>query len=310
MEYHALAGLSTSWKSGSTTNGHDLLDRLGESGLTGLEIDYRVTHAALQQMWPRLRRGEFRALSVHNYCPTPPGFEGSPDVASLFNPASLDEEERKLAVEYGLKSIQLAAELEARVVVFHLGWVDVPLRMRELFDLSARGEDGKAALQARVEEVQRQRAEKIGAHIAPLLRTVEALNREAFRLGVLVGAENRYRPTQIPVGDEFELLFNEFAGGQLRYWHDVGHAEIFARLGLIDHEAGYLERYRSQLAGMHIHDIDGFRDHLAPGMGDFDFRRLLPYLQESSLRIIEAHDHADLQQLREGVVRLHAENII
>ncbi|HOT97922.1 MAG TPA: TIM barrel protein [bacterium] len=294
-------GLSTSWLSSRILDGHALLDALGAAGLTGLEIDYRVSRATLEQMLPRLRRGEFTVYSVHNYCPTPPGYEGHPNVAALFNPASLDEQERKQAVEFGLKSLQTAAELGAALAVFHLGVIPMDFKMAELFTLhDAAGEDS-GDFQSRIAELQAERDSRITPYLSPLLRTVEALHREAVRLGILIGVENRYRLSQIPIGAEFDILFREFAGGQLRYWHDVGHAEIFARLGLLDHERDFLERFKGQLAGMHLHDIRGFKDHLAPGMGTFDFKRLVPYLDEESLRIIEAHQPVTLEELLQGV---------
>ncbi len=294
-------GLSTSWLSKRLTDGNELLDALGAAGLTGLEIDYRVSGATLEQMRPRLRRGEFTVYSVHNYCPTPPGYEGHPNVAALFNPASLDQEERKLAVRFGQRSLQVAAELGASLVVYHLGVMAMDFRMRDLFALHDRAGGESDEFRDRIAELQRERAAQIGPYLSPLLRTVEALHREARKLGILIGVENRYRLSQIPIGDEFDLLFGEFAGGQLRYWHDVGHAEIFARLGLLDHERDFLERFKGQLAGMHIHDIADFQDHLAPGMGTFDFRLLAPYLNAESLRIIEAHHPVTLEELQRGI---------
>ena len=307
---HRNSGLSTSWQSGLIRDGGELLDVLGASGLSGLEIDYRVSGEALRQMEPRLRSGEFTVLSLHNYCPTPPGYEGHPNVAALFNPASLDAEERKLAVRYSIRTIQTAADLGARLVVFHLGIIDMEFRMKELFQLHEEEGEDSSLYQERIQELQRERAEKAGAHLTPLLRTVEAVHAEAHKRGILMGVENRYRLSQIPVGDEFDLLFNEFEGGELRYWHDVGHAEVFARLGLLDHERDLLRRFQKRLAGMHIHDIAGFKDHLAPGMGTFDFSLLPPYLGEESLRIIEAHDPVDLAQLREGVRLLQEKGVL
>ena len=305
-----ISGISTAWQSGQVSDGNRLLDLLGETGLSGLELDYRVSQQTLLQMWQRLRSDEFQVVSVHNYCPTPPGYEGHPHAAALFNPASLDVDERKLAVKFGQKSIQLAAELEATLVVFHMGAVDMACKMRELFDLYEYGGADSAPYLARLAELQKIRAGKIGEHMTPLLHTIEALHQEAWRFGVRIGIENRYRLSQIPFGDEFDLIFTEFAGGQLRYWHDVGHAEVFSRLGIHNHESDFLERFKDHLAGMHIHDIAGFNDHLAPGMGDFDFSRLRPYLQEDSLRIIEAHDPVDLEQMRAGIVRLREAEVL
>ena len=236
------SGLSTSWQSGLIQDGVELLDVVGASGLSCLEIDYRVSRETLRQMEPRLRSGEFTVLSLHNYCPTPPGYEGHHNVAALFNPASLDAEERKLAVRHSIRTIQTAADLGARLVVFHLGIIDMDFRMKELFQLHEEEGGDSSAFQKRMQELQQERAEKAGAHWTPLLRTVETVHAEAHKRGILMGVENRYRLSQIPVGDEFDLLFNEFEGGELRYWHDVGHAEVFARLGLLDHERDLLQR--------------------------------------------------------------------
>ena len=298
-------GISTAWYSGRVENGNALLDSMGESGLSALEIDYRVTEAMLLQMWPRLRRQEFRVLTVHNYCPTPPGHEGSDNVASLFNPASLDESEREQAVRYGLKSIEVAAELGARLVVFHLGAVDMTCEMRRLFRYYEQDGLTHPDFIDYLNQVRETRSRLIGQHWPALMRTLEVLHQEAYRSGILIGIENRYRLSQIPFGDEFATIFGEFSGGQMRYWHDVGHAEIYHRLGVYDHVRDYLQPNQEHLAGMHIHDIAGIRDHLAPGMGDFDFGLLEPFLKPDTLRIIEVHQHADAEQVRRGVERLH-----
>ena len=68
----------------------------------------------------------------------------------------------------------------------------------------------------------------------------------AFHLGILIGAENRYTYNQIPFADEFEIIFREFDGGNVRYWHDVGHAEISHRLKILDHEKDYLLKYKKR----------------------------------------------------------------
>ena len=43
----------------------------------------------------------------------------------------------------------------------------------------------------------------------------------------------------------------------------------------------YLERYQQNLLGLHLHDIKGTQDHLAPGTGDFDFSVLKPYIKKT-----------------------------
>lgn len=302
-------GISTAWQSGQLDDGNELLDRMAATGFQGLEIDYRVTTEMLKQMRPRLNSNEFTVLTVHNYCPLPSGYTKA-DAVSLFNFASLDEDERKLAIKYGLKTLQLAADLGAKLVVFHFGKVDMTYDIEEHFSFYHQQLLKSDEYKTWLNEKFSQRASLAEKHFPRLLRSIEKLHSEAFRLGVLMGAENRYRFTQMPIAEEFDIIFSEFAGGQIRYWHDLGHAEIFSRLGLNHHEKDFLARWQSQLAGFHVHDVLELQDHLAPGMGDFDFELLRPYLRPDIIRIFEIHSVADADQIQNGLALLQQKGLI
>ena len=302
-------GISTAWQSGQLDDGHALLDSIAATGLRGLEIDYRVTGAMLKQMLPRLHSSEFQVLTVHNYCPLPPGYTKA-DAVSILNLASLDEEERKTAVKYGKKSLQWAADLGAKLVVFHFGKIDMHYDAEELFAFYHQGQLQSSTFHTWLQQKFAERANLAQNHLPRLLRSIDTLHAEAFRLGVLMGAENRYRFTQMPFGDEFDALFNEFAGGQLRYWHDLGHAEIYHRLQILDHEKDFLARWQPHLEGFHLHDVLDLQDHLAPGTGDFDFDLLKPYIKPDMIRIFEIHSMADAGQIKQGVSLLQQKGLL
>ncbi|MBN2355219.1 sugar phosphate isomerase/epimerase [candidate division KSB1 bacterium] len=301
-------GISTAWQSGQTDDGNRLLDLMASTGLSCLELDYRITAEMLKQMLPRLRSSEFCVLTVHNYCPLPPGFSKE-ESASILNLASTDRDERALAVKYSKKTLQLAADLEARLVVFHLGAIDMEYEKDALFDFYRQGRLQSDDYKEWQEEIFDRRARSADKYMQPLLRSLDALNSEAYRLGVLIGAENRYRINQLPFGDEFEILFKEFSGGQLRYWHDIGHAEIYHRLQMFDHQRDYLNRWSPHLAGFHLHDVEELHDHLAPGQGDFDFDILKPFIKDDTIRILEIHSKANVQDIRHGVEMLQEKGI-
>ena len=62
-------GISTAWKSKVIHDGKELLRELIETGIPGVELEYRVTANMFQQMKEILKSGEIKVLSVHNYFP-------------------------------------------------------------------------------------------------------------------------------------------------------------------------------------------------------------------------------------------------
>ena len=51
------------------------------------------------------------------------------------------------------------------------------------------------------------------------------------------GIENRLHYHEIPLPAEGAWLFADYAPELVGYWHDVGHAEVQARLGYVDKRA-------------------------------------------------------------------------
>jgi len=303
-------GISTAWRSATTDHGNELLDRMLESGLSALEIDYRITSHMLKQMRPRLKSSEFQILTVHNYVPHPDGIPKQEASGDIFLLSSPDKEEREIAIKNAIKTIHFAADMEAKLVVFHLGRVEMEEESDRLFEFHEQGKIGDEEASEWLGKKMAERRTKAAPYLDAVLRSLDRLNAEADRLGVLIGAENRYHYHQIPFGDEFDLIFSEFAGGAVRYWHDIGHGEVFHRLSILDHEKDLLERYKVHLAGMHIHDISGLKDHRAPGLGDFPFEKLKPYLNQHAICILEIHQQASAREVQAGVELLLRKGVL
>jgi sugar phosphate isomerase/epimerase len=130
----------------------------------------------------------------------------------------------------------------------------------------------------------------------------------AERLGVVLGLENRYYYHQFPAIDEFEVIFQEFRGGPVGYWHDTGHAHAAEVLGIVP-KGELLKRYGARLTGVHLHDARGLKDHQAPGTGDIDFDSLKEYLKDDTLRVIELQSGVSEEQVREGIRFLQEKGI-
>jgi sugar phosphate isomerase/epimerase len=129
-------------------------------------------------------------------------------------------------------------------------------------------------------------------------KSLEELIRHAKDRDIRIGVENRYYYREIPIIGELEILFSRFGPGELFYWHDVGHAEVFERMGFYKHME-LLMKFAGRLLGVHLHDILGFMDdHRPPGTGNFDFRTLKPYLKPDTIKVMEIHEPAGIEDLR------------
>jgi len=293
-------GISTAWCSGRVNDGVELLSEISQTGLNHLEIDYRVTGEMLRQMRPHLLNGDFTVLSVHNYCPLPDG-RSREEASRLFPPSTFDAEERRLAIRYSIRTVQLAADLGASIVVFHLGQVEMAQDLDELNELFLQERIQTAQAEEWRKTKLTERRSLAAPYVDAVLFTLDPIHEEACRLGVDIGAENRLRFNEIPFGDECEQILSTFRGGRLRYWHDCGHAEINHRLGFLNHEKDLLVRFREHLAGFHLHDVCKLKDHLAPAQGDMDFCMLKPYIGDTTINILEIHHPATAEQIRAGV---------
>ena len=76
------------------------------------------------------------------------------------------------------------------------------------------------------------------------------------RRGVALGLESRLHYHEIPHPDEALDLLADYDNASAGYWHDVGHCEVQARLGMID-RAAWFPTLTARTIGSHLHDVDG-----------------------------------------------------
>lgn len=295
-------GISSVWRSTKSESGKDLLDQLLWFDLDGIELEYRVGEEMYKSMLPVIKKNKIKILSLHNFFPrpdtAPPEKRPSGD---FFKPSSLDVEEREMAVKYTIKTLQHAHDLEARVVVSHLGEVSMEHETEKLKKFYDEGRTDSDECRAFIEEKLNERSEKRQAFFDNVCRSVEKILREAERLSVVLGIENRYYYHQIPYADEIGLLLEMFEGGAIGYWHDVGHAEVLSNLGPLASQEGLLKRYSDRIIGVHLHDVVGYNDHKPPGVGDVDFSSIMEYLPEDSPKIIEVFSSAKSYEIKNSI---------
>ena len=272
-----------------------MIDEIKALGFESIELGFALSKKVVDEILPLVEKGLIKVSSLHNICPTPACIEideASPDYYSL---ASNLEDERALAIDTARNTILYAEKLGAKAVILHTGKLPIKDRMKELSGAF----ENRAEYKRIRAEMESDRAGRIDGYLDNVVRSLSVLAPCARRSGVKLAIETRYSYRDIPLAEEFDYIFDKVK--DVWYWHDVGHAEVFDRLGLSSHTA-LLDRCAGRLIGIHLHDITGFLyDHQAPLCGTFDFGKVSPYLKTDTIKVIEAHQPATAKQVARGL---------
>lgn len=301
-----MLGISTCWWYNKVDRADTIVDDVHQLGLDGVELEYRMTRRMYLDMKPRLKSG-LSVYSIHNYFPIPEGHGPTEGSGNLFLLSSTDPDERSNAVKYTIRTIEHAGDLGALAVVLHLGSVDMPNPAHAFSRLHATGRVGSDEAEVFLNEQRHIRKATRDKHLDAVMIGLEKLNKVAESKGVFLGIENRYHFHEVPDFEEIGLILNRFEGGNVGYWHDIGHARVQENLGLLRRNQ-LLDAYSESLVGVHIHDVRGLNDHLAPGQGDIDWQEIQPYLNASLPKILEINGNkASREELVEGIriIRTH-----
>lgn len=303
-----MLGISTSWKSAAVTCGEELFTAVRRMDVSCLELEYRIPDIVYSQLRPLLKKSDVRVVSLHNFCPLPPMVTRSMASGDLFLLSSPDHEERAEAVKWTLRTLECANDLEAQAVVLHCGRIEMDHGIQIIHDYFDRGRIESEQAQEFIQAKVALREEKKTKYLDALRFSLEKIARAADSLHIRIGLENRCAYFELPGPDDFELLFTEFDGAPLYYWHDAGHAGVNEALTLGTQE-GLLKRYADRLLGIHFHDVDGRRDHLPPGKGTIDFGAIKAQLKEDVIGIMELKPGTADKEVREGISFLREQGL-
>jgi sugar phosphate isomerase/epimerase len=282
------------------------LDRAAELGFSGVEINHSMDAA---QAGAILAQRRLPVVAVH--APAPLERHPSAGWNRSLDLAAEDEAERALAVRYTQRSIDLAAQAGARIVVVHLGAVGGGQlgAERALRRLAPRGQAAGEEWEAAVDEAVRERALRSPPALARAQRSLAELARAAEARGVTLGLECRLHYHEIPLPAEAAELLAEHPPELVGYVHDVGHAEVQHRLGLTDRGA-WFDLLGERVVESHISDVRGLLDHRAPGNGDVDFGWLAERLPASAVRTLEINQHEPDDDLVRGLALLAEAGVV
>ena len=276
------------------------------AGYSHIEVSHATDEAGLRAL---MDRSPLPISSLH--APTPrermPNGRWNTDL----NLAAQDESERQAAINATLRTIDLATEAGAGSVVVHLGGVSAAgVRgdgaLRRLYD-AGKIQSDEAETERR--SAREERAARSGTAFSMAQHSLDTLADRARQRKVRIGLECRMWYHEIPLPDEAERLLAFFDASVVGYWHDVGHAEILDRIGLVPLEE-WFQRLGSRLIGCHLHDMNGIVDHRAPGTGDVDWSRIATAVSGTKVRTLEINQHQPQESLGTALALLRREGVV
>ena len=287
-----MIGISTCWWNGKLHKGEELFKELLAIPVDGIELEYRIPEPLFNEIKDRLKK-EINIISIHNFFPFPEEFLGKKRPSGDLIPLSCpDRYEREIAIKLTKRTIEVASELEARYVILHLGYVEMDIEKKDFYKRLMEKDDTEDYIKKLLKE----KEEKRQRYMDSVLLSIDALNREAIKREVFLGIENRYYPHEIPDFKELGIILKEFEGGNVGYWHDMGHAIVQENANIIPQDM-LLKTYADYLLGVHVHDVKGFNDHLPPGRGKVDFGRIARLLKEGIPKVLEVESHFSIDDI-------------
>jgi sugar phosphate isomerase/epimerase len=262
---------------------HLFVHEAHQLGYDAIEVSHSTPEVPFKRL---LEYHQVPISSIH--APAPLVRDATDRANSSLNLAALDDDERLEAIRFTRGSIDYAADVGARYVVLHLGGIgtrmfEAELQLRRLYDSGTR--EGERVEELR-DECLRLRAEQIDPWLEMARDTLAKLADHAAHYGIALGLENRLHYHEIPQPEEARWLVEDFEPDAVGYWHDVGHAEVQWRLGLVDKRL-WLDTNSARCIGAHLHDVTGLADHRAPGNGDVDWTYIHDGIPPSALRVLE-----------------------
>lgn len=275
-----------------------MLQEIRDLGFEYAELSHGIRLSLVPGIMDAVDAGVIKITTLHNFCPLPIGVtHAAPNVYKF---TSTDSRERDKAFRQTLQTFDFANRCGAKLVVLHMGAIEMRDYTDKLVDLVGAGQKDTPKYRRLCAEAEEKRESRKERHLEYAYEILRRLEAEAAGRGLMLGVENREAVEEIPFESDFPFFFFDFGGDTVKYWHDTGHAQIKENLGFIQHTM-HLESLAAELAGFHIHDVEfPGRDHRAPGKGMIDFAALKPFVKPEHIKVLELSPSLSVEDLRAG----------
>lgn len=276
-----MLSFSTCWNSHRHTDGEIMMSEIRLLGFDTVELGHGLKLSLVPGIKRLYQRGRIKITSLHNFCPAP--VEALGDDPSYFEFTSKKRGDVKRALQLTFQTIDYAHEFGAPFVVLHLGSTPMGGFSEGMMKLAAKGHlHSRSFVHNKIRAVE-QREKLTDRYMERVKDSLDHIVTYAGRKGVKIGIQARGNYEQLPTEREMVDLMEEFDGNPwIGYWHDFGHIQRKANLGMLDH-AQWLKKMRPYLFGSHVHDVHWPDvDHRVPLSGMVEFEKLMPLIPEDT----------------------------
>lgn len=279
-----------------------MIDEIVELGFNTIELSHGMTISKLPGIQKAYQEGKFRCSGVHNYFPSP--VEVMIDAPDAYEFSSHRPHERARALEMTMRTLDLAAEFDAKYVVMHMGSVPMPSKKwtKKLTRMLKDGQQLERAFAKHKLKFVRKREKIAPLYYQRAIEALEQLAEKAAELKIPLAVESRSRFEDVPNESEMLRLQDHFKENPwVGYWHDFGHVQLKHNLGLLNHDQ-WLEKMAPYLVGCHVHDVYWpDRDHRVPLTGELDFDKLLRHVDPKLPLVWELSPTREASQIKEAL---------
>ena len=284
-----------------------MLLEMADLGFEYVELSHGIRMTLVPGILKAVEEGVVKVSTTHNFCPLPAGIMVA--APNAYQPSSPNTGERELWRRYTAQSLEFAKRVGAKVMVLHCG-SEFFFFMNPAAKVNALTEklEGTALMESA--EYRAALAKLLGKlrkasprHYQRVRNGFAEVAGKAKECGVMFGVENREGLMELPLDEDMEgFLANLDELGICGGWHDVGHARIKERDGVIKH-AEFLAQNHGRLLGFHLHDVSAEgKDHQQPGTGTVDWAMVRPYVRPEHIVVVELSPKLRSEQVRESKV--------
>ena len=279
-----------------------MIDEIISLGFENIELSHGMTISKLPGIQKAYQQGKFRCSGVHNYFPSP--VEVMIDAPDAYEFSSHRPYERARAMEMTLRTIELAAEFDAKYVVMHMGSVPMPSKKwtKRLTQMLKDGRQLERSFAKHKLKFVKKREKIAPLYYQRAIEALEQLSEKAAELKIPLAVESRSRYEDVPSESEMVRLQEHFKDNPwVGYWHDFGHVQLKHNLGFLDHDQ-WLEKMSPYLIGCHVHDVYWpDRDHRVPLTGELDFEKLLRHVDPKLPLVWELSPTREADQIKKAL---------